>query len=106
MYLSHLSFTYSFNSGYIVLAFYYLKVYFSFSLYILLVNLHIRQSFVRSKGNAKSFARTIPAYAFCILLSNLKIALSILKKAYRPTTIFILQKAYLLEKGVKMKEQK
>ena len=98
MCLSHPSFTYSFNFGYIVLAFYYLKVQVSFSLYILLVNLHIRQLFVRSEANAKSFARTIffaPAYAFCILLSNLKIALAISKKAYRPTTIFILQKAHL-----------
>ena len=98
MCLSHPSFTYSFNSGYIVLAFYYLKVYFSFLLYILLVNLYIRQSFVRSEANAKSFARTIifaPAYAFCILLSNLKIALAIFKEVYRPTTIFMLQKAHL-----------
>ena len=59
MCLSHSSFTYSFNSGYIVLAFFYLKVLFGFSLYILLVNLHIRQSLVRSEANAKSFARTM-----------------------------------------------
>ena len=56
---SHPSFTYSFNSGYIVLAFFYLKVLFDFSLFILIVNLHTEQSFVRSEANAKSFARTI-----------------------------------------------
>ena len=66
-------------------------------MYILLVNLHIRPSFVRSEANIKSFARTIffaPAYAFCILLSNLKIAIAISKEAYGPTKKFVLQKAH------------
>ena len=64
------------------------------SLYTLLVNVDIRRSFVQRAANANSFAHNLfaPGHVFSMLPANLKITLGILKKDYRPTTIFILQK--------------
>ena len=47
---------------------------------------------MQSPSHVQSFS---PAHAFCILPANLKIALALLKKAYRPTTIFVSQKIHI-----------